>query len=146
MVRDPATQQKVGCGACSIIPRMKYLERLRHNVSISNVSSAIDFDAVFQPNYPAEAWLKMFQSIDLDNGRQKALSRLVNMVLGKTVEERRKLVENLCKPKLRIIIKKGADKELESYEISRQLVIYALSSSDENLENMVQALDSIQDI
>lgn len=123
---------------------MKLPEGLRHYVSISNNSSAIDFDAVFQPDYPVEAWLKMFQSINLDNGRQKALSRLANMVLGKPIEEREKLAEILCQPKLRIIIKKGADKELESYEISRQLVIYALSCSEENLKNMVQALDTIK--
>lgn len=125
---------------------MKLLEELRHYVSISNSSSAIDFDAVFQPNYPVEAWLKMFQSIDLDKGRQKTLSRLANGVLGKSVEKRRELTEILCKPKLRIFIKKGADGELESYEISRQLVIYALSCSEENLKNIVQALGNIHDI
>ena len=126
------------------LPRMKLLEGLRHYVSISNSSSAIDFDAVFQPNYPAEAWLKMFQSINLDKERQESLSRLITTILGKPVEERRELADILCKPKLRIFIKNGADQELESYEISRQLVIYSLSCSEENLKNIVLALDGIR--
>lgn len=124
---------------------MKFLEGLRHYVSISNSPSAIDAQAVFQPDYPTEAWAKMFQEINLDKERRETLSRLANVVLGKPVEKRRELAEILCKPKLRIFIQKGADRELESYEISRQLVIYALSCSEENLKNMVQALGDIHD-
>jgi len=123
------------------LPRMKLLEGLRHYVSISNFSSAIDFDAVFQPNYPVEAWLKMFQSIDLDKERQKSLSKLITAVLEKPTEKRRELADILCKPKLKFFIKKGADQELESDEMSRQLVIYTLSCSDENLKNMIEALN-----
>lgn len=122
---------------------MKLLEGLRHYVSISNSSSAIHLDAVFQPDYPVEAWAEMFRSIDLDDGRQKSLSRLVNIISGKTDEERQKLVETFCKPKLKIIVKRGADQELKSYEITRQLVIYTLSCSKENLNNMAQALNDI---
>lgn len=54
------------------------------------------------------------------------------------------MAEILCKPKLKIYIQKNADKEHESDEVARQLVIYALSCSDENLKNMKQALEDIQ--
>lgn len=123
---------------------MKFLESLQHYISVSNSASGIDFDAVFQPDYPIEAWSEMFRSINLDDKRQRSLIRLTAMVLGKSVELRRDLVERLCKPKLKIYIKKDADKEHESDEIARQLVIYALSCSDDNLKNMKQALENIQ--
>lgn len=120
---------------------MKFLEGLAHYISISNSPSAIDAQAVFQPDFPAEAWAKMFREINLDQEHQKSLTRLVNMVLGKPLEERRRLTEIVCKPKLKIFIKRGADKELKGYEISRQMIAYTLSCSDENLRNIKQALD-----
>ncbi|HUC95097.1 MAG TPA: hypothetical protein VMR19_03820 [Candidatus Saccharimonadales bacterium] len=123
---------------------MKFLESLRHYINVSNSPSGIDFDAVFQPDYPVEEWSEMFKSINLDDERQRSLIRLVGMVLKKPVESRRDLAEILCKPKLEIYIKKDADKEYESNEIARQLVIYALSCSDDNLKNMKQALENIQ--
>ena len=123
---------------------MKLLEKLRSYISISNSPSAIDFNAVFQPNYSTEAWLKMFQSIDLDKKRRESLSRLVSRILKKTAEEKRELIDILCKPKLKIFVKKEANQELESYEISRQLVIYILSCSEENLKNIAQVLNNIR--
>lgn len=122
---------------------MKLLESFRHYVSISNSASAIDFDAVFQPNYPVEGWTEMFRSLNLSTERQQSLIRLAGRVLEKSVESRRELAEILCKTKLKIYIQKDADKEHESDEIARQLVIYALSCTDENLKNMKQALENI---
>ena len=119
-------------------------ETLGHYISISNSSAGIDFDAVFQPDYPVEAWSEMIKAVNLDDERLSNLIRLTDMVLKKPVESRRNLAERLCKPSLKIYIKKDADKEHESDEIARQVAVYTLSCSDDNLKNMKQALENIQ--
>lgn len=123
---------------------MSLKDTIGHYISISNSPSAIDFDAVFEPNYPPEAWAETFKQANLGKDRENSLRRLVRTVITKTPEERKDLVETLCKPKLRIHVKIGADKEHESEEIARQLVIKILSSSEENLKNMKQALENIR--
>jgi hypothetical protein len=122
---------------------MSLREAIGHYVSVSNSSAGIDFDAVFQPDFPVDAWSEMFKQINLDSSHQKSLTGLITRVLEKPAEERGALVEKLCRPQRRIFIQKGADSELKKYDIARQVVIYILSNSETNLKNMKQALEEI---
>lgn len=122
---------------------MSWVLKAKEFLGLQSPAAGISFDSVFQEDFPVEAWEEAIRSQNLKREIQESLLHLVRRVLEKTPADRKELTEILCKPMKLNPFSNGPDEIAKRDVITRQVVIDTLSTSENNLHAMKEALERI---